>query len=509
MDNQKLYLNPQSREVLPSIGKEAKDTILIVETISLKLKSGELNDPSLIFAHLKNFIESLDTKDPNQVHFDVVRSAIKKINKNLLEENTVIDRLARSLIDYCKTLKIKFNKEQATEKDELFTWDLIFLETLSSIGDEGQKAREEIEEICFNNVKRLKDVQENPLSFWFNINASSDEPFHLSPALQTIIQVIWEQEHKSRFSFAKNNPAGVTTNVSIPISQMLSSSTKYHKTNELIKFHNKENHLLGSISLITINPTILHYILMGVKELHSLTAIRLMLFFIKETYKQFIDGNRDYFELKYPGRARQIANELGLKNNNEITKINSLIHVLDNLKFDGPEITSRLINLGECKSTKFSPKGGWLISVLSPLRPYRIFEEKGGFIIPLLKDPPLVSHKKYHARQFILQWKIAEEFSKQSAFLAANGYIKIEKEKWHELLFACDLPLNLFEKIHEAWTGKENFLEMCDADCYTLKNEDRALKFLVDQGNLRVSQSKRGRTSAKNKKLKSQKKKLK
>ena len=264
--------------------------------------------------------------------------------------------------------------------------------------------------------------------------------------------------------------------------------------------YDKKNTFLGSVKIATIDSRMLERLMEdGIKYLSSLSAVKLVRHFIKETHEQYIKGNPNYSSLEFPGRGKQIAKCLGLKSGQDITTINALVLLLDNLKFTLPGITSRLISVADCKpNSRYSTKGGWLITVLPPLMPNYIFKDKGCFIIPLLNEPPLIGPNQYHARQYFLQWKITEEFSKQSDNLTRHGWITITKKMWNEWLYALDIPEKYFHEIHEAITGVNGYLEVIDTNRYSLKNEDKSLKFLKAQGKKRISGSRGGKTGMRN-----------
>ncbi|HLY69872.1 MAG TPA: hypothetical protein VKR53_09090, partial [Puia sp.] len=238
----------------------------------------------------------------------------------------------------------------------------------------------------------------------------------------------------------------------------------------------------------------------------KLITIRLLRSFIKETYDKLRNGNPNYSLLSYPGRAKEIAEKLGYKTHKVITIINRLIHALDHWKFANADITSRLISLSECSpKSKFSHQGGWLISIQPPLLPYYIHNQKNdkSFILPLLEEPPVkFAHSSYQARLHILQWKLVEEFSKQSPYLLKHGFIVIDDNKWKELLKECDLPEKLLPKIKIAWTGEKGFLECNNETFYTLKKHEKELEFLKDQGKIKMASSKGGKVRANNEKMK-------
>lgn len=540
---------PSGFDMVEVFRKEEIKALGVSEIIKLTIKFGMPDQIHIVFQLILAFISSLATEDPTKIHFDIVRAAIKKIDPALLADKDIIYMTVKNFIDFCTTFKLKIieaipeqileqinntNKQAQAEEfepdsgrkplefkitnlntipnlDKIFVkgetciWDKLFLDVLKHTGKNGATVAKELKDACCEKFNLFKTKNKSPLTFWFNTESPTPEtPFHVSPALQILAGCIYEDIIKKTINFRDNNPEGLTTNVCTAITKMALAPVegKLKKNARSIQLY--DNHkLIGSIDIAMIPSTLIKCVWEGVAEFDSLTAIRLLRLLIKQTYEEKIRGNTDFRILRFPGAAKEIAEALNLKNKHEVTKIKNLLNAWNHFTFSGP-IASRLLNLGICKAkSKYSHQKGYEITVLSPLLPYRIYEENGGFIIPLLREPPLIGHRSYHAKLFILQWKIAEEFVKQSVHLSDYSFIIIDQKKWLELANFCNIPEKMIPIIQESWTGPDGFLKQIDiSNGYTLKNEDKALMFLKEQGRRRSIQSKRGQISAEKRCLK-------
>jgi hypothetical protein len=530
---------PEAEQQIATIGSDMFNMLQTFEHIRTEIDSGNAKKPHILWQLIRDFLGAISTDDPNLVHFEIIRDAMT----NLTNDKISIGAIANDLPDHIKKLKthlkdapkpirpyfntineigLEYDKtvssltiielpselnqlESFFNEKEIFFWDQLFLKYIRKMGPYGKSVAKSIEPLLKENFQCfIKNGDINPcLGFWFNITPTRTKPFYFSEALKILARIIWEEEVKKNERFARY-PAGITTKVQPPIIDMLKAENQIEQNDRSIKLYNpNKTTCVGSIEIVMLQPKIIEYILEGVAEFKSLTAIRLIRYFIKKTYEEKINGNGDYRILMFPGGAQEIAKELGLKNKSEPTRIRNLIVSWNHFLFDNTGSLSRLINVGFIKPrSRFSPKEGYEITVLTPLLPYRTFEDQNAFIIPLLQEPPTVGDKKYHARQFILQWKIAELFVANSKDLANNDFIEIDTKTWKDLLYTCGIPEYLLDKIQSSWCGEKGFLIQKDYNFYTLKNEFKALKFLRTQGKTRIARSIAGKNKSSNKKLK-------
>ena len=503
------------QDISNSVENQSSNITFALTEINRLLQHQESQRKENIFNAMACFVSSIATQDPSKFHYDNVRAKVAEIKEALINEPkendsinasiiialdnpNIIDKLTRELIDFCKILNIKLSKTKPEEIEQydIFIWDKIYLDLLSNYGKEGEIAKKEILPICKTIFKTFKQQKTYDFNGWVQPLLCLDKPFHISEYLGFIVSVFWEEKLKHKARFAANNPAGTTNNVTPSLVQILSpKNTMRLTTDHKVHLENKYE-TLGSVNVATFNSKIIERLISsGIDQLASLTAIKLVRRLIQETHDRFSSNDPHFFEMKFPGRATEIAKWLGLKSNQDITTINAIIMMLDSFRFNLPGINSRLIAVADCKPTsQFSRQDGWIITILPPLRPNYVFTDKGSLIIPLLKEPIAVGNSKYHAAQYVLQWKITEEFSKQSVVLAQTGWIIITQQQWKQWFFELNLPDKILPQIHEVITGENGYLEHKEKEYYSLKNQDKPLRFLQTQGKKRILGSKRGKS---------------
>jgi hypothetical protein len=516
-------------------GEQALDLIYRFKIIERLLE--KQNKPHLFYQILKNFLFTISSQDPTKFHYEIVRKAIAKIDEKELHNTQAINLLAGAFVETCnkfnKKLKLTESLDQLIincrkedpDKNEipsyyldfvecpeanddfekqffkengLSIWDNIYLKILESTGKEGRKRAKEFSE----KIKKKKDGWDQ--QFWFQ-NATPDDPFFHSPALIILASALWQDDVKKRIKFSNKNVPALTTSVQNPISKMLAPKNKVlEHENNIQVFH--QDSLLGIISIPTIPQNIISTVFNGVQKLNTVTGHRFTRHLVVNAFEQMINGNSDYRVLKRDRGATDIADELGLKGNKHITNIKEILHAMAYFEFRGHQLSGNLIQLSKYKSPITGRKDeGYLITIGTPLLPYQTFEAyKNGscsLLIPLLKDPPLVGSSRSHAGQYLLQMNLMGEFSKNSVQLARSGAIQLSQQKLEEFAKACDLTSEVLIKIIDRWTqdGDDGakFIEKVEDDFYTLGPEhQKALEFLQRQGELRIEQSNRGKSSA-------------
>ncbi|MBI2345194.1 hypothetical protein HYV10_03965, partial [Candidatus Dependentiae bacterium] len=373
----------------------------LINSPLLKTKfNNSIQDEQKALMTIKNFIEFLTTTDPNPIHYDIIRKVLQEKFPNLIHENSTIDEIARELISHCSILKAKLttlNNEKNKRNNELFIWDQALLEIIHNTGNHGKTIASKGIKFRKKEYSNSLNNNEIDLSFWIKTQDTTTQYSHSSQAIQHLTEAIITDIIIKRTIWAEKNGPGTTndvttliTNLTVPgtvtTSKQADKVSLYKNTNSI------KNEKLGylDIGIPTFNSKVIESLIKTAQnDLESKTAVLLISFFIKEAYKQFKNrkNNEAWYDLKFPGRAKEIAARLNLNSNIDITRINNLIKFFDAFKCTMPSITSRLINVSECAhGSKFSPLGGWIVTVELPLRPLHIFNEKGSFIVPMLNN---------------------------------------------------------------------------------------------------------------------------
>lgn len=523
-----------SQDYQSKYGDQALDMLNRFKIIEMLL--GKQNKPHLFYQILKNFLHTISSQDPTQFHYEICRKALEIKDKKELENIHAVDLLARAFVEACNKLNKKLslpkvldklvsdcrkideckyetisyyldfvecqeaNEEFETqffEENGLSNWDDIYFKLLRSIGEEGKKSSKEYS----NKISKKRDGWDQ--KFWFRQSDKEKSFFH-SPAFVILASVLWEDDVKKRVNFSSNQVQAITTSVQTPISQMLAPKNDVKKCDGQIQLFNKYE-LIGTTKIPTIQQSIFDSVFKGVKKLNSVTGHRLIRFFVQSAFEQIINKYSDHRVLRLDRGAKEVAERLGLKSGNTILIIKEIIHAMAFFYFECPEINGNLIQLKKYKSSKTGRKDeGYEITIGTSLLPYKTFDAyhngECGLLIPLLKDPPLVNPNQSHAGQYLLQMNIMGEFSNQSIQLANEGVIQLSQEKLNKLSQVCDLRPEVLRKVLERWTqdGDDGakFLERVEDDFFTLGSEyKKELDFLKKQGEIRITQSHRGKKS--------------
>ena len=507
-------------ELIHDIDKETSESILSFYHIKLKLRNDESLDPTIAYESPQPFvaynyildgISALDTENPNKLHRDNVTVAIKSISKNKetqdidLKDKNLHDILSRNQLKTLGVLHSRLKDAQPQdqtdnscfEKDGMFLADRIFLDVLNDIGPQGKQDAKKCAPKFKTKFEDYKKGKKNLLSSWFNLDDETQEkPFHVSLAFIILTTSIL-RDNVQRLTFKTKFPHAGARTVMQDLAKIASQGNSCRPTANGIQLHDRKNKNFGMIPC-AIEQEIFELFRRNVGFLDTIYAVRLFEFLIKAAIDCYTDGNKT-FDIHIPGRAKQLTKALGFSSNQAITIINNLVMLLDVLKFDLPSINSRLISIADCKSNSpFSSKGGWIMTILPPLRPFKA-RQYHDFLTPLLKNPPLVGHTKYHAQQYLLKWRIAEEFSKQSDHLAKEGYILLKDSKWREMFYSVGLPERLLSQIHAAITSLDGYQEQTHTGNYRLR-EEKPQKLLERQGRERIKNSEYGKKSAEKRK---------
>ena len=537
--------NPPSREVneqIALLGIEIFNLLQVFDYIRREIEAGANKRPHTAYWLIKGFIDILSTPNINQVHIEIARTALSTIEKeeskqdknaSLENHSAVVEILARKLNEACHDLKShlmlpkelkqpfdELNKianqvaldhsilkiididdpseefESLFKENSMFIWDNQFLKYLRTTGEVGTASADAITPMLIKNYKDRKNLGGNPLELWFNLAPCIEKPFYLSGALVILTRALWKDIVSCKTTLIKSSLPSITHIVQGPITKMLHrKNVRQTAQNEIRLWHKAD--FLGRIYLPAVRIDFVDKVFQGINNFGSLLSIRLVRYFAKKPYENLKNLTIDYRILRYDGGLKEIARELGISTSGrEISNLESLILALDHFKFECPEVTSRLINAALYTSPITHRKNeGLEITVLSPLLPYRTFED-GGLLVPLLKEPKLIGDNKTHAGQLLLQWKVAEEFTRQSRKFTDHGFIILPKPWWEEQRDFCSLTKETFAKVVDHWKGPEQFLVMLEDDRYTLGNNyQEAFNHYQDQGIRRNKNSQRGKKS--------------
>ena len=523
---------------VPLMGYEEKNQLYILSCIEKELALPQAQKPHVAWQLIHALFEALSTDFPNIVHFMIAREALKdediknvdrrskeykdcvilvatRLNehcsriKTVLSQNNPLNELsnelksltdkhignkgALSIIDYSDTYPAI---DSLYEKKDILLIDDSYLKYLKTIGVNGRLIAKNLRSECKKAHAALKKTPEKyPFELWFNSQPSTTNPYFMSHALLDIARAIWCDDVSRKKKIITSGVPAITTIVKKSLMEITSPSIITRKDDQKIKLINN-THVIGSVQLPLVNPDIVKHVLNGIHEFKSLTAARLIFFYVERTFNQRVSGINDYRVLRFDGSDKEIATLMGLTSNRDQTRIRDINHALNHFEFIGPEIKSRLINLAIYKSPKTGRLEGKEISVQSPLLPYRCFEDRG-FLIPVIQKIPFVDGKDHWVSQFLLHITILEEFVKQAMTLAEVGGVAITDNKWKEFSDSHEISKPILSKIKERWIrdGEDGaqFLKNLGGNTYTLgSTHKKCLDFIINGGKGRLRRRKGG-----------------
>lgn len=487
---------------------------------------------------LKNFLLAISSRDPTPFHFDIARKTLGAFNKEALKDDDNVYLLAKSFLESCNKLnkKIKITnsiektmsacrkldehdrvsyyldfaefpqannmfEKQFFGKEGLSIWDIAYLKILISTGPNGQEQAK----ILSGKFKEKEEKWDR--FFWFRKPDQEDQFFH-SPAFLTMAGALWKDQVEKRVNFSNKNVPALTTSIHLPISQMLTPKNKVVECDNTIQVFHQDS-LIGIVPIPAIPQNIVATVFKGVQKLNTVTGHRATRYLIRSAFEQIISGHLDFRVIKRDRGATDIAEELGLRSNQHVSNLREIFHAMAYFEFSQPPFSGNLIQLAKYKSQKTGRDEGLEITVGTPLVPFQTFDAyrqgECGLLIPLLIDPPLVGANQYHAGQYLLQMNIMGELSKNSNQLVQEGAVQLPKDKLEEFARACNLTSEILDKVLDRWTrdGDDGakFLDRVEDDFYVLGEEHKkAHAFLLQQGERRINQSKRGKASVARKK---------
>ena len=339
-------------------------------TIEGSLRSA--TKPHTFFQLLKNFLETIRAEDPTTFHYDIARTALNHLDKEALKSEQAVDMLARELVkasllfdeqlkfptSFAKLIKrdqaipgdpylliVELPKtlsaidEQFFSSDGLALWDSAYIKLLQNIGITGKKQSIALTKEFVSRDKKW-DAR-----FWFKEQDLEDGVhFFHSPAFLGLAAVIWEDVVEKRVKFAHKNVPSLTTNVHMPLREVLSPKTSIVEIEQQMQLINGVE-LLGSIDVPTIPTHIMPIVFKGVQKLNSIYSHRIFRFEVQEPFRRWCTGETDYRIIKLEGGRTELAERLGFKSNKAVTILGEILYAQAHLNFNHKGVYGNLIQL--------------------------------------------------------------------------------------------------------------------------------------------------------------------
>ncbi len=531
---------PECQAQIDTLGLSLFNLLQMFAHIKEELKRPSSNKKYVLFQIIKQSISSLSTTDPNSVHYEIARELLRQKAPDLLDEVNCVDNFARELCSHFKILNTKLqlpknlkkvlkgvqtslnkvlqrngtycspsldilelpdyiNEKTLLMKKNLFLWDSIFIEHLETIGKEGKKCAQQLRK----KLESTDNIESNK-NFWFNSANQSGHVF-LSKAFLLLAYVLFEEKIKRLANLSKTGVSALTTHVHKGIVAILSPRNKVvNREEKEINLFNKDEQI-GSLSIPVISPKVFSTVFNGAKKLNTVTGHRIIRLFPQTAFNSMLSGEPDYRVIHYERGATEVAEKIGAKGNRIGKTITEILHPMAYMQFPFENHTGNLIQLSKEVSSITHRKEAYTVTVGTLLLPYHTFED-GGFLIPLINEPPFIGSPDSYARQLLLQMRLMGIFSNQSLNLSQQGFIEINEDTWQKLALSCDIKEDLLKKIKDRWTqygtDGSKFLDRIDNNLYTLGKEyKKELNFLKYQGSLKKRRSDMGKASANKKAL--------
>jgi hypothetical protein len=476
------------------------------------------SDPDIVWlSFVKEAITCLATQDPSPIHFSAARKVLKE--KYSIEDNHAVDLLVRALVDSChQLLKFKafqhrvFSKPQIdpkdlynhleSEKDQMLQLDAEFIAYLKKTGRAGKKLAKQDEKECKDLFKSYKDSNYSPeqrRGVWGLWIADSEL---INVVLMRLGQALWEDQCAHIWKRkAEGHPS-----LAKPITEKLITILAPNKTK---KFTEKEGNIIcydqkGEPLLIApaVDINMISAFQKGVKELSTLTGHKMLRWQVNTGFERWRDGDKDPRLIEIDGGYSRIAELVGCKSSQEISRIRNILHVQAHGNFifpDGSHGNMLSLRIDGLHRNKEPSKIRIVLGdMLLPAYVCQL-QRSDKRLIPIGDLPPLHGSGNSHAGQAQLQLHVFSEFSNQSDRLAKSGSVLITPDMWERMALASGLSPEKIRDVIAHWCQPDLFncfLEK-QGDEYKLASYyERAQKFLEIQGQGRIDNSEKGKRSA-------------
>ena len=481
------------------------------------------SDPDVVWlSFIKEALTAIASKDPLPIHYLVARSTLEKFS---IDDSSAIDSLARGLVEICQILlKLPSLNHKIFEKASIVPSDLEehfentrekglslnieFASFLSKIGPEGKKIAKEVTEKSSKIYENYKSQgycsKERPRTWdlWAFIPDFEQETL-VSPFLRAIAKALWVDKYSTLHRRKTKETQALTKPIMQGIKGFLSpkDKKKYYEKDENIICTNDQGILLATTP--AIDPELLSLFQKGIKELSTLTGHRMLRWEIMTGFNQWMSGKNDPRLVEIEGGFSKIAELAGCASTKEITKVKSILHAQAHGNFFFPDGSKgNMLSLRILRRHKNNEPCQISLVLGDMLLPSYVFKmsKHNRLLIPIGDLPPLYGYKNTHANQAFLQLLVFEELSNQSDRLAEKGSVIITSERWEKMGLESGLSPNQIPNIINYWCQPDLFncfLEK-QGDEYKLASYyERAHKFLMQQGEIRISKSILGKKSYK------------
>lgn len=475
------------------------------------------NDPDIVWlSYVKESVYALKATHPLPFH-QHISSAILKDKYNI-DDVRAVDILARSLLEHCceminfEAFQHKaFNKSLISisdlndhlkhEKEQMLQIDMDFVSYLKKIGTKGTKLATEVQKNStelfelYEKENYSNSLRRQLWGLWVPDNTP------INGALFLLTQALWED----RCGKIWNRGITGTPSLVKPIIDRLMIPLLSPKGSK--KFIEQEGYIICThegrpiLTAPAVDANAISAFQKGVKELGTLTGHKMLRWQVNSGFERWANCEEDPRLIKIDGGYSKIAELIGCRSTLDIAKVKTILHAQAFGGFifkDGSHGNMITINITEKYRNQEPSKINIVLGEM--LLPSYVcqFQRSERRLIPIGDLPPLHGSGNSHAAQAQLQLLIFSEFSDQSVRLAQKGSIVITIERWKQLASQAGLDPEKVNLVIDHWCERDLFncfLEKQGDEFRLASYYERAHKFLENQGENRIYNSKLGKRS--------------
>ncbi|MBW2255346.1 MAG: hypothetical protein JRI25_12200 [Deltaproteobacteria bacterium] len=391
-------------------------------------------------------------------------------------------------------------------------------EYLAALGEAGVKAGEAIRE---NSEKRREAFLAHPdpdtvsrmWCLWYN--PDGDHAGTVGRFLLLLARVLWKDIVGPRLQREREarHPALAAVVVDRAMDTLWSPGRSIEPRGDTWVVRRGDGLVVATYEPSPTCPSVPTILTDELRVTRSLAAHRILRLLVGQGYRQkYIEKVADPRVVDILGGFRGLAQTLGVPSRSAARDLEAALTTMQRVHLElGSIAVGGLLTWTELRAAPGRP-ARLRIVLGDPLLPGFVSDLPKGTksareqrrLVPFPEAlPPLVGRPNEHAAQAALQVAVLREMRVQAGRLATEGAVEILLDRWHDLARECSLPALLVPRVIDRWTQDGDdapaFLAPRGTDRFDLAPAyEGARQLLVDAGTRELRNSKRGKTSARN-----------